>query len=285
MVDLLPIGLSVGGAAAICAAAAGALAGGVRWTGARLGMAVAAGALAGAVVGGATFAGPSLPDLQGILPKLVQASDAADMERVLKTYYPDDYAQAQSALSALKSGQATQEQTEDALRAIGYPLMARQISLASTDNTVAYFELTREENAALAKNPELCGRVLDDPGPDAMGDIAAALPEDLKEREARLDINVLEQTALHPQPPRPTALIDDQVSMLGRDAVWSLSFDERDALRGGGEAHGAAACKAFGTMLDTIGFNSPGVLTEIFKAVLAKGAAKLQTASADPARG
>jgi hypothetical protein len=155
--------------------------------------------------------------------------------------------------------------------------MLRQIALASTDNTVAYFDLTRDETAVLAKNPEVCGEVLDNPGPDAMSAAAGVLPDDAKAREARLQIQILEQTATRPQPPKPTQLIDDQVSMLGRDAVWSLSFDERDALRGSGEAHGAAACKAFQTMLATIGFNSPVIEAELFKAVLAKGAQAYQT--------
>ena len=278
--DLLLLGLTAAGAAAVCAAAGGALAAAVRWSGARMGMAVGAGALAGAVVGAATLAAPSLTDLATVLPRIGQAADAADMARVLKTYYPGDYGEAETALEALQSSQA---QTESALRAIGYPLMVRQIALASTDNTVAYLELTRDETAVLAQNPEVCGRVLDNPGPDAMESAAQVLPDELKARETRLQIQILEQTAVRPQPPRPTQLINDQISLLGRDAVWGLSFDERDALRGSGEAHGAAECKAFQTMLRVVSFNSPAIEAELFKAMLAKGAQGLQSEAAGPA--
>jgi len=276
--NALVIGMSMAGPGVIAAAAA---AGMTKAMGAD--RQIAAVALAAAILGAglgyfviARPANPSLPSLAEMVPGFGEASDAVNMERVLKTYYPDDYAQAMAALDDLKSGRATQDDTERTLRTLAFPLMLRQLPLASTDNTSAYLAITRDEQALLAKDPELCGRIMDNPDPDALHDMAAAMPEQLRQREAHLAIQVLEQTATHPQPPSPKPDTDQELTIWARDAVNGLSFEERDALRAGGsQGHAAAECKVFGNLLFTLANDYPPDAAEVYKALIAKGAAHL----------
>jgi hypothetical protein len=275
--DALVVGMSMFGPGLIAGAVAAALA---KAMGAdrQIGILAGAAAIIGAGFGYVAIARPALPSLPSfgdLAPGFGAAKDEADLERVLKTYYPDDYVQVKTALDALKSGRAAQVDTERALRTIAFPLMLRQLPLASTENTTAYLAITRDEQALLAKNPELCGRVMDDPDPDTLHDMAAAMPPALRQREAHVAIQLLEQTATHPQPPSPKPDTDQELTIWSRDAANGLSFEERDALRAGGsEGHAAAECKVFGNLLYTLVNDYPPDGAEVFKALLAKGAAR-----------
>ncbi len=276
--DVLVIGMSMGGPGVIAAAAAAGLA---KATGAdrQIGAMAAVAALLGAGLGYFAIARPampSLPSLAELVPGFGEADDAVNMERVLKTYYPDDYVQAKTALDDLKSGRATKDDTERTLRTIAFPLILRQLPQASTDNVAAYLAITRDEQALLAKDPDLCGRMMNDPDPDTLHDMAAAMPQQLRQREAHLAIQVLEQTATHPQPPSPKADTERELSIWAMDAVNGLSFEERDALRAGGsQLHAAAECKVFGNLLYTLVNDYPPDATEVYKALLAKGVTRL----------
>jgi hypothetical protein len=275
--DSIVIGMSMAGPAIMAAVVAAVLAkafGAER----QIGVMAIVGALVGASVGYLEIARavqPSLPSFGDLMPGLGEARDEAELERVLKTYYPSDYLQVRNALDDLKSGQTSQADAQRVLRTIGFPLMLRQLPQASTENTVAYLAITREEQALLAKDPYLCERVINDPGPDTVRDVAAVMPDQLRRREAHLAIQILEQTATHPQPPSPKPDTDREMDLWATDAADGLSFEERDAMRmGGSEGHAAAECKVFGNLLYTLSMDYAPDAAEVYKAMLAKGASR-----------
>jgi hypothetical protein len=278
--DLLVLGLTMAGAGAIGAALIGALAGALKWTGGQMASAAGAGFVGGAALGLLVMDPAALPSPMDLLPKFGAAADDADMAQVLKTYYPSDWAQVQTILATHSADQASDAETRAALRTVGLPLMERQLPLASTENVSAYLALTRDEQKVLAGKPDLCLRVMTAPSPETTADMVDAMPDDLKSREARLAINLLQQTATHPQPPHPTANTDEELSLWTRDAVWSLSFDERDALKGAGgaDAEGRAYCKVLGALLYTLTFDYPPDAAEVYKAILAKGMDRMSAA-------
>jgi hypothetical protein len=279
--DLLVVGLTMAGVGAIGAALFGAMAGALKLGGGQMAGATGIGVVLGAAIGLLVADPSALPSLGDIVPKFGAAADDADMARVLKAYYPNDWAQVQTILAANTAGQAPDAQTEQALRQIGAPLMERQLPLASTENVSAFLALTRDEQKVLMDKPDLCLRVMTAPGPETTTDMVAAMPDELKAREARLAIAVLEQTATHPQAPHPTANTDQELTIWARDAYDGLSFDERDALHGAGgaEAEGKAYCKMLGNLLYTLTFDYPPDATEVYKSLIAKGVERMQTSA------
>lgn len=281
--DLMVSGLALAGGGALGAVFGVVLGLGLKWTAGWLAaIAVSLGA-AGAVIG-LMFVGdaamPKLPSLSDLLPKFGQAAYAADAERVLKTYYPDDYAAGEQTASAMRASGATNAQIEQAMIGVALPLMQRQLPLASTDNTLAMLQLTRDEQEILAKDPQLCLRVMMQPGADTAQQMQDALPDDLKTRQEALAIKILEQTATKPQPPNPTADTDQKLKLWMWEAGSSLTFEERDALKaategGASDAAGAAACKVMGSLLMTMAYAPPGDATEIYKALEAKGVERM----------
>ena len=271
--DILVIVLAIAGGGAVGAALGGGLSGALGWSGGRLYGALVAGAALGAG-GGLCFSGAApLPDLAALLPKFGAAADAAETERVLKTYYPSDYAQVRSTMDAMKASHASEAQVESALRAVALPLMKRQLPMASTDNAVAYLSVVRDEQAVMAKDPPLCYRAMTDPSPATLDAIEAAMPQDLKLREARSATKVLEQAATKPQPPKPSSDVEAKLKVWAVDAVGTLPWSERDDLSGarGGDAQAKAGCDVMGSLIGLIVVAPPDDAAEAFKLLTAKG--------------
>jgi hypothetical protein len=265
---------AVGFLAAIGGVIGAALAQPLKLTGGGKYGAGAVGAGLAAVVGFFAVAPGSMTALGSLAPKVGAAYDAVELERVLKAYYPSDYRQVQSTLAALKARHASEAETVDALGAIEIPLMARRLPLASSKNTLAYIDLVRDEQAVLAQDPELCLRVMENPGPGSRREMNAAMPDALKRREMRLAIKVLEQTAVSPQQPRPSRDVDQKMQVWSQDAVGSLGFDGRGDLAGasGTVARAKASCKVFGSLLQIMAGSSPDDAVEVYKALAEKGA-------------
>ena len=93
--DILVPALALLGGGAVGAALGGAALFRTDWTGDRLRGAIAGCALIGSVLG-LVASGVPMPALASLLPRFPSAPTQADGERILKTYYPDDYAQARS---------------------------------------------------------------------------------------------------------------------------------------------------------------------------------------------
>jgi hypothetical protein len=269
--DYLAPALALFGGGALGAALGGVLLFGTQWSGARLRGSIGAAAGFGAMLGLVATYGVPTPGLAFHLPRLLPPSDAEEMERVLKTYYPDDYAAAQSTMLTLKATGASDQQVRDAERKIALPLLQRQMPLASTENALAYLDIAKDEQQALSADPDLCYRVLIAPSPEAMDELPQKLPADLKAREAHLMVQLLEQTATHPQPAKMTDDLDGKLKIWIRDAYWGLSFDERDALQGGGSLQSKAGCDMVGNFLRPLDLMGGTDAAEAYKALSEKG--------------
>jgi hypothetical protein len=121
------LGAAVGGLALFAA----------NWSGVRLQLGVALCAIAGAALGFTAVRIWQSPEFASFAAGAGMASDDAQMERVLKTYYPDDYAQVSATEQTLKATGASDVQIKDAVRKIAISLMQRQLPLASTENSLA----------------------------------------------------------------------------------------------------------------------------------------------------
>jgi hypothetical protein len=277
------MGLTTAGAGAIGAAIAGALAGALKWEGGRLTAVMSAGVFLGAGLGFVAAEPSAPPPLSAPGPQVdllaKMGGDDAKLARVLKTYYPSDWSQVQSILAAKGAGGVQDAEARRALSAVALPLMMRQLQLANTKNVTAYLVMTRDELKVLARKPELCLAMMTEPGPDSTAHMAAAMPDDLNARDQSLAIKVLEQTATHPQPPHPSGNTDQKLALWTRDAVWSLSYNERDALSGadGPRAQGKAYCKALGSLFNTLILDHPRDAAEAYKVLAARGAARMGT--------
>lgn len=269
--DYLAPALALFGGGALGAALGGALLFVTDWSGGRLRAAIGACAGLGALVGLIVTYGVPTPSFAFQMPRLLPPSDAEQMEQVLRTYYPDDYAQAQSAMQTLKATGASDDQMKDAVRRVALPLMQRQMPLASTENALAYLDIANDEQQALSSDPDLCYRVLVAPTPESMDELEAKLPGDLKAREAHQMVKLLEQTATQPQPAKMTPDLDSKLSIWIRDAYWGLSFDERDALKGGGPLQSKAGCDLIGNFLRPLNMMGGTDAAEAYKALSEKG--------------
>jgi hypothetical protein len=269
--DLFAPVLALIGGGAIGAAIGGAVLAAQDWSGARFRAGLAIAFCLGAGLGYLVVAGPPSLDFAHFLPRLGPPSASEETERVLKTYYPDDYAAAKSTVDTLKATGASDAQTQSALRKVALSLMQRQMPLASTENALAYLDVAKDEQALLSKNPDLCYQVVMQPTPDALDQLQAALPDDLKKREASLALKLLEQTATAPQPARMTADLDSKIQIWTRDAVWGLSFDERDALQSGGALRSKAGCEVVGNYLRMLSMIGGTDAAEAYKSLSEKG--------------
>jgi hypothetical protein len=227
-----------------------------------------------AVLGGAFCAVMTvtlpMPALTSALSSLGGAPTDEETQRVLKAYYPDDYAQTQATQRTLTATGASQAQINAALHHQMLALMQRQMPLASDENARAYLAIARDEYEFMKSNPDLCYRVTMEPSADTEAELANVLPSDLQIREQRLGLKLLEQAATAPQPPKPSQELDGKLKMWAWDAVSGLSSDERTALQSGGELRGKAACHAVGDMLEMISWSGPDEV-EAYKALSAKG--------------
>jgi outer membrane lipoprotein SlyB len=255
------LGAAVGGFALFAA----------NWSGARLQGGIAACAVAGALLGMTVTRGLQTPAFASFAAGIGIASDDAEMERVLKTYYPDDYAQASATERTLKATGASDVQVKDALRKVAMSLMQRQMPLASTDNALAYLDIAKDEQEVLSADPDLCYQVLIAPTPDAFDQLQQKLPPDLRAREAHLTVKMLEQTATAPQPAKMTDDLDGRIKIWIRDAYWGLSFDERDALKGGGGLQSKAGCDLVGNFLRPLDLMGGTDAAETYKALTTQG--------------
>jgi hypothetical protein len=114
---------------------------------------------------------------------------------------------------------------------------------------------------------------LTDASGDTAGDMMSAMPEELKEREARLAIRILEQTAIRPQPPASSPDIDLKLRVWTQDAINELPSEQRENFRGAsGEAEAIASCRVYGTLITLISNADPDDAADIYKAFLQKGA-------------
>jgi hypothetical protein len=150
--------------------------------------------------------------------------------------------------------------------------------LASTENALAYLDIAKDEQEALSADPDLCYRVLIAPTPDAFDELQQKLPPDLREREAHLTVKMLEQTATAPQPAKMTDDLKGRIDIWTRDAVWGLSFEERDALKGGGALQSKAGCDLVGNFLRPLDLMGGTDAAETYKALSTQG---LQSLNAD----
>lgn len=273
--DLLAPGLALFGGGAVGAALGGVLLFATDWSGARLRAAIAACAGVGAVLGLIVTYGLPAPSFAFKLPRLTPPSDSERMEAVLKTYYPDDFASVQGEMQALKATGASDDQRRDAVREIALPLLKRQMALASTENALAYLDIANQEQQDLSSDPQLCYAVLMAPTPAAMDALEHRLPADLKAREAHQMLLLLEQTATHPQPAKLTDDLKARLRIWMMDAFDGLSFEERDALKGGGPLQSKAGCDLVGNFLRPLGLMGGSDAAEAYKALITNGAQDL----------
>jgi hypothetical protein len=151
-------------------------------------------------------------------------------------------------------------------------LMKRQMPLANDENTLALLGVAQDEQAFMAKNnPSLCYRVTMEPSADAQDELVASMPDDLRQREETLGLKLLQQTATAPQPPKPSEDLDGKLKMWALDAFNGLSFEERDALRDGGELRDKAACEAVGNLINMLAMMGGTDAVEAYKALSARG--------------
>ena len=241
------------------------------WSGARLQVGIAACAIGGALLGRTIILLLQTPAFASFAAGAGLASDDAQMERVLKTYYPDDYAQAVSTEQTLKATGASDLQIKGALRKIAMSLMERQMPLASTENALAYLDIAKDEQEALSADPDLCYRALIAPTSDSFDEMQQKLPPGLVAREAHLTVKMLEQTATAPQPAKMTDDLKGKLDIWTRDAFWGLSFEERDALKGGGSLQSKAGCDLVGNFLRPLDMMGGADAAEAYKALSEKG--------------
>ena len=269
--DFLAPALALFGGGALGAALGGVALYATNCSGARLRSAIAACAGFGATLGLIAAYGLPTPSFAFQLPRLTPPSDAEEMERVLKTDYPDDFAAAQAEMRTLKATGASDDQIRDGERRIALPLLQRQMALASTENALGFLGIANDEQQALSSDPELCYRVLMAPTPDAMDELEKKLPADLKAREAHQMVQLLEQTATHPQPAKMTGDLDARLKIWVVDAYDGLSFEERDALNGGGALQSKAGCDMVGNFLRPLTLMGGSDAAEAYKALSEKG--------------
>jgi hypothetical protein len=210
------------------------------------------------------------PELTSFLSRFGGAPTEEETQRVLKDHYPDDYAQVQATERTLTATGASQAQINAALHHQMLTLMQRQMPLASDENALAYLAVARDEYDFMKSNPDLCYRVTMQPSADTEAELVNAMPGYMREREERLELKLLEQTATAPQAPKPSKDLDGKLKMWAWDAVSGLSSDERAALQQGGELGGKAACHAVGDMLEMISWSGSDAV-EAYKALSAKG--------------
>ena len=269
--DIAVPALALLGGGAVGAALGGAALMRSNWDGGRMRGAIASCAVVGAVFGLVATVGVPMPALASLLPKSSSSPMGEDTERVLKTYYPDDYAQAQSTERTLKATGASQAQITAAEHLQMISLMQRQMPLANNENTLAYLAIARDEQVFMAKsNPNLCYRVTMEPAVAAQDELVASMPDDMKQREADLGLRLLQQTATAPQPPKPSEDLDGKLKIWAWDAFNGLSFEERDALKDGGELRDKAACEAVGNLINMLVMLGGTDAVEAYKALSAK---------------
>src|SRR5580658_11042643 len=147
--DILVPALALLGGGAVGAALGALLR--AAWNGDRLRGAIATCSIVGAMFGLAATVGVPMPALASLLSRLGSPSQD-DAARVLKAYYPDDYAEALSTESTLKATGASQAQITAALHRQMTTLMQRQTPLANNENTLALLAIARDEQLFMAKN-------------------------------------------------------------------------------------------------------------------------------------
>jgi hypothetical protein len=113
------------------------------------------------------------------------------------------------------------------------------------------------------------------PTPEAFDELQQKLPPDLRAREAHLTVRMLEQTATAPQPAKMTDDLKSKLDIWTRDAFWGLSFEERDALKGGGALQAKAGCDLVGNFLSPLDLMGGPDAAEAYKSLSAKGLSQI----------
>jgi hypothetical protein len=270
------------GGAGLGAALGGAAAGVLKWRGGALAGVMGGFALLGAFGGlfivGDMKGGPGL-DLGAMIANANESQQEKRLLAVLKAHYPEEHTQAVQTLATLRAAKASKAEIEQAMNAIGLPLMERQIPMVDTSHAMSLLRLSREQQRVLSLNPQLCFRAMMQPGPDTLAEIEAATPPSLRARAAEVAVDVLEQTALHPQPPKPSEDLDRKTTLWMMNGISGLSFQERDQLKTMSstptDEQAAVVCHIYANMLDVLLSASPDDAAEVYKSLTARGLAKI----------
>jgi hypothetical protein len=280
--DATVVILGLLGGAGLGAALGGGAAGVLKWRGGQLAAVMGGFALMGAFAGlfivGDMTGGPGF-DLRAMLANASESRQEKRLLAVLKAHYPEEHTQASQTLATLRAGKASPEEIEKAMSAIGLPLMERQIPLVDTPHAQALLRLSREQQRVLSLNPQLCFRAMMQPGPETLAEIEAATPPPRRARAAEVAVDVLEQTALHPQPPKPSEDIERKTMLWMMNGVSGLSFAERDQLKGLNstptDEQAAVVCHIYANVLDGLLAASPDDAAEVYKSLTAKGLSQM----------
>ena len=233
--DMLVLILTVAGGSAVGAAIGGLSGGLVKWTGGKLHLFVVGCMAAGAGLG-FTYGEPlSVPGYVGAAEAravdmgLPSGGSESAVLRVLKAYYPGDYAGAVLALKAGAAGKTTRSETRSAFDGAVAPVLAHELPKASTENTLAFLKLARREQKAMMGDPAACWRAMHAIGP---APAAADLPQNLRDDEMRLMARLLTQTALAPQNVPLPADTSARLRRVASGAMADLPAASRQALAG-----------------------------------------------------
>ena len=195
-------------------------------------------------------------------PQMVSAEK--DLERVLKQYYPDDYAKMRGAVFSFNNGR---------VRDMAIRLMQRQAPYADDDSMMGVIRIARDETKeAHDKSPKQCAETLSGGGLPSEDD-------DLKAQAVQVFTHYLEQTATDPRSGREQA---DTTSLRGRiakGAMARLPVDEQEAIKNlnfsGGVTHAdargqAAFCDFAIALFDDLSDRSPHESATLMRALIAQ---------------
>lgn len=271
--DLVVTALTLLGGGAVGAALGGAFGGVVRWGGGRLHVFIIGCMAAGAGLG-FTYGGPSS------IPGYVDAAEAQAMDlglpfggseggvlRVLRAYYPGDYARAVAAMKA-----AEPDRRRAALNGALAPVIAREIPMADTDNALALLKLAHRRQAALMTNPSRCYRAMR----GARSQLADSADSDALQGESmRVVARFLTQTALAPQVKAAQPDVADRLRRIAAAALSDLPPTERAALRtfphNPTVAQASAACDLGVKVYEAMLLAPDSEAAEMFKGLRATG--------------
>ena len=278
--DQVVAGLTLLGGGAVGASLAGILGGLLKGVGARLHLFIIGGMAIGAGMG-FTYGGPTS------IPGYVGAAEAQAMDlglpsggreeavlKVLRAYYPSDYARAVAVLAPRKGEHAPPVRTQAAFDRAVTPVLARETPQANTENTLDMIRLARREQKAMMSDPALCYRTMRARGRQASAFHGAAA---LRDEEMRLTARLLTQTALAPEVSRLPADVDERLRRLAGAALADLQPAERAAflsVRGHASptrAQASAACDLGVKLYDAMLMAPDSEAAQMYKGLASAG--------------
>ena len=176
-----------------------------------------------------------------------------DLERVMKRYYPDDYAKLRSTVFSFNDSQARKTAVE---------LLQREAPKADDDSMMSMIRLAdAEAKQARESSSEQCAMTVRGGGLPHADDA-------LKTEATEAFAHYLEQTATDPASPRPPADLDSLSLRLAKSSVASLPEDEQhtvlidggrqaSTLKNGDTRVTGAFCDLIIAMLDNLSEGSP----------------------------